>query len=386
MSQDLLPGVRPGSVRYELQISTFTPDGTYTAAVGHLDHLVSLGVDVVELVPEPAEAGTGLLPFVSACHARGLAVLLGLPQPLTFDEAHRLFVRYGLDGVRAPEVTVELAAKVDALGRDLGRPLALLPTDRGDAGEHALHALLAGDRGGVEVGSPETLADVLHEALLHAGSASHGGHRALTAHHFAGAPQRPLADRSLVRVGATLLLTGPFTPMVHMGEEWGASPRRTRALALSGVGRTTRQPVGADAGCPEPAGSAPGVAPAAESGPRTPRSRPSVLDRPGLDWSEPASPGHAELLAFYRQLIALRRATADLADPHPDRVRLRYGDQFIAMRRGNCGVVANLAGVHRRVTLDGYPRRVLLASEPGARLTRDSVDLPGHCAIIVSYA
>src|SRR3954447_4206687 len=116
MSQDLLPGVRPGSVRYELQISTFTPEGTYTAAVGHLDHLVSLGVDVVELVPEPAEAGTGLLPFVSACHARGLAVLLGLPEPVTFDEARRLFVRYGLDGVRAPEVSDELAAKVEALG------------------------------------------------------------------------------------------------------------------------------------------------------------------------------------------------------------------------------------------------------------------------------
>ncbi len=365
MSQVSAVAVRPGSVRYELQVSTFTAEGSLTAAAEHLDHLVRLGVDVVELVPEQAEAGTGLAGFVAACHARSLAVLLGLSQPVTFPEAHRLFVRYGLDGVRAPEVTADLVAKVESLGLDLGRPLALLCADFDDSVEHGLHSLFAGDSAKVPDGSPETLADVLHEALVHAGSRSPGGHRALTAHHFIGTRERADTDPALVRVGATLLLTGPFTPLVQMGEEWGASVPRPRDLAL--VGAATRP--------------APGPAPRTLAPHRS-----GAREQTGLDWSEPASPGHAELLDFYRRLIALRRATADLADPSPDRVGVRYGDQFIEMRRGDCGVVANLAATHRRIALDRLPRSVLLASEPGARLTRDSVDLPAHCAAIVSFA
>jgi hypothetical protein len=503
MSQIPAVAVRPGSVHYELQVSTFTPEGTLTAAADRLDHLVKLGVDVVELAPEPAEAGTGLAGFVTACHACGLAVLLGLSQPVTFPEVHRLFARYRLDGVRAPGVTAELAAQVDALGRELGRPLTLLATESGDAVEHGLHALLTGDGRAVE-GAPETLADVLHEALLHAGSRSPGGHRALTAYHFGADLPRSDTDPALVRVGAMLLLTGPFTPLVQMGEEWGASApgpwplavaggrgratgtlptgtagRRNGALSIGAVGRGSvalsiaaagrgsggspaalaeRSPRALLEAAPDRIAGAPAatdrssgalleaardrsagalleagtdrstgtlleaetdrnagtlleagtdrsngalleaasergggaVAEVSGRGIGAPLERPprrgSALQRcAGLDWSEPDAPGHAELLDFYRRLIALRRSTAELADPRPDRTRIGYGDQFITMRRANYGVVANLAATHRRIALDGYPRQVLLASGPGVRLTRDSVDLPPHCAVIVSF-
>ena len=408
MPQDLTARVLPGSVRYELRVSSFTPDGSFAAATEHLDHLARLGVDVVELAPErPVEAASGLAEFVVGCHQRGLAVLLGLPQPVTRGEVRQLFIRYRLDGVRAPAVSTELVHYAQRLAVELGRPLALLPaSDLGPTGEHALHALLAGDMPAAAVGSPETLADVLHEALLHAGSVSRGGHQALTAHHFAGTPESGAADRRLVRVGVTLLLTGPFTPMLFMGEEWGASghrapalvpaPALAPALALTGPVPVRRR-IGNPAGLAGPGRwvpRRPGAPRRATAQRTTPvqgtpaRGVPirGVPVRAGLDWSEPASPGHAELLDFYQRLIALRRANADLADPRLDRVRVRYGDQFIAMRRGDCGVVANLAATPRRVTLDGYPRRVLLASEPGARLTREAVDLPAHSAIIVSYA
>ncbi|HZL01903.1 MAG TPA: hypothetical protein VFC48_02145, partial [Cellulomonas sp.] len=36
-----------GRVLYELHVGTFTPEGTLRAAIGRLDHLVALGVDVV---------------------------------------------------------------------------------------------------------------------------------------------------------------------------------------------------------------------------------------------------------------------------------------------------------------------------------------------------
>ncbi len=86
-----------GAVLYELHVGTFTPEGTFDAAVGRLDHLVALGVDVVELMPVaafPTDRGwgydgvglyavqdsyggpEGLARLVDACHARGLGVAL----------------------------------------------------------------------------------------------------------------------------------------------------------------------------------------------------------------------------------------------------------------------------------------------------------------------
>jgi isoamylase len=81
---------------YELHVGTFTPEGTFAAAAGRLDHLVELGVTHVELMPvaafdgrhgwgydgvalfAPHEAyGTpdDLKKLVDQCHARGLAVM-----------------------------------------------------------------------------------------------------------------------------------------------------------------------------------------------------------------------------------------------------------------------------------------------------------------------
>lgn len=85
-----------GSVIYELHLGTFTPEGTLDAAAERLDHLRSIGVDLVELLPVNAFNGThnwgydGVLwhavhegyggpaayqRFVDACHAAGLGVI-----------------------------------------------------------------------------------------------------------------------------------------------------------------------------------------------------------------------------------------------------------------------------------------------------------------------
>ena len=86
----------PGSVIYELHLGTFTPEGTFDAAIDRLDHLVDLGVDLVELLPvnafngvhnwgydgvcwyavhEPYGGPDGMKRFVDACHDRGLGVI-----------------------------------------------------------------------------------------------------------------------------------------------------------------------------------------------------------------------------------------------------------------------------------------------------------------------
>ena len=47
----------PGSVLYELHVGTFTEAGTFDTAIGRLDHLAELGVDLVEVLPVNAVDG-----------------------------------------------------------------------------------------------------------------------------------------------------------------------------------------------------------------------------------------------------------------------------------------------------------------------------------------
>ncbi len=94
---DFRAGPIAAGIVYELHIGTFTDEGTYIAAIERLDHLVSLGITHVEIMPIaefPGMRGWGydgvdlyaphraygtpdeLKAFVDACHGKGLAVLL----------------------------------------------------------------------------------------------------------------------------------------------------------------------------------------------------------------------------------------------------------------------------------------------------------------------
>src|SRR4030081_1755349 len=48
----------PGAVLYELHIGTFTPGGTFDSAIERLDHLVDLGITLVEVLPVNSFDGT----------------------------------------------------------------------------------------------------------------------------------------------------------------------------------------------------------------------------------------------------------------------------------------------------------------------------------------
>ncbi|MFC0004075.1 malto-oligosyltrehalose trehalohydrolase [Micromonospora siamensis] len=482
----------PGSILYELHIGTFTPEGTFDAAIDRLDHLVELGVDLIELLPvnafngehnwgydgvcwyaphQPYGGPDGLKRLVDAAHAKGLGVILDVvynhfgpsgayapmfapylnDQSNTWgrtvnldgphsDEVRRYIIDsvlmwlrdYHVDGLRLDAVHAmpdsrathfleQVAVEVEALSTHLGRPLSLIaesdlndptlitPREAGgyglhaqwnDDAHHALHTLLTGERQGYygDFGSLECLSDVLTGAFFHAGTwssfrnRSHGrpvDRQRVPGHRFVAYLQnhdqignRATGDRisatlspALLRVGAVLLLTAPFTPMLFMGEEWAAStpwqfftshPEPELAVAVA----TGRKREFAAHGWP------PGDVPDPQD--------PQTFVRSRLDWAELDKAEHREMYDFHRRLIALRKCRPELSDPRLGAVEVRHGDQFLVMRRGECLVVANLADRSQRVNLPGVVRRVLLATSEGVTVMRDGIQLPAESAAIVS--
>lgn len=86
-----------GSIFYELHVGTYTPEGTFDAAIAHFDYLASLGITTIEVMPVAQFPGSrnwgydGVYPFavqnsygglggfkrfIDAAHRHGLAVVL----------------------------------------------------------------------------------------------------------------------------------------------------------------------------------------------------------------------------------------------------------------------------------------------------------------------
>ncbi|ALE84346.1 malto-oligosyltrehalose trehalohydrolase [Pseudonocardia sp. HH130629-09] len=465
-----------GSVLYECHIGTFTDGGTFDSAIDRLDHLVSLGIDLVEVLPVNAVDGPvnwgydgvgwyavtenyggpdAFKRFVEACHARGLGVVLDVvynhlgPSGAYLDrfgpyfagsniwgpslnldgagsdEVRRYMIENALmwlrdfhvDGLRidavhalrdtrAQHVLEQLAVEVTALEAHVGRPLSLIAesdlndprmiTAREGGGygldaqwaddvHHCLHTVLTGEGQGyygdfAEAGL-DGLAHVLTRGFLHEGTwssfrrRSHGapidtaripGSRLVTYlqnHDQIG--NRATGDRlthtlspGLLACGAALLFTSGFTPMLFMGEEWGARTpwqffSRFGDPALQKAVRDGRRAEFADHGWDD----------AAEV--PDPNAESTFIDS-RLDWSEPEQEPHATLLRMHRELIALRRAWPELSDPWLDRVGVDVHEQArtLVVVRGRMRVVVNLGPEPVTLSLGSEITRILLASEP----------------------
>lgn len=110
---------------YELHIGTFTPEGTFLAAIDKLDHLLKLGITAVEIMPVSSFPGSrnwgydGVFPFavqesyggpeqlqnfVNECHHRGIAVILDVVYNHFGPEGNQLadFGPYFTDKYRTP--------------------------------------------------------------------------------------------------------------------------------------------------------------------------------------------------------------------------------------------------------------------------------------------
>jgi maltooligosyltrehalose trehalohydrolase len=171
-----------------------------------------------------------------------------------------------------------------------------------------------------------------------------------------------------------LLLTGPFTPMLFQGEEWGASTpfqyftdHRDPDLgrAVSEGRRNEFAHFGwAPEDVPDP-------------------QAPETFTRSQLDWSERAQPEHESLLAWYRELLALRRRVTDLRDPRLDRTHVDVDEaaQTIVMTRGSVRVLVNLAPDAR--AFERAPHETVLAASTDIEARDDHVVVPADAVALL---
>lgn len=315
----------------------------------------------------------------------------------------RLDAVHELEDRRAVPFLEELSDAVDRLGTTLGKPLftiaesdlndprVVTPRESGGLGihaqwsddfHHALHALLTGERQGyyVDFGSMSTLATTLTQVWLHDGrwSSFRGRHHGrpvdtsrMPGHRFLAYLQdhdqvgnRATGDRisallppGLLAGAAALVLTSPFTPMLFMGEEWGASTpwqyftdhtdpaladavRRGRRAEFAAHGWSERD-------IPDP-------------------QSPDTVRASRLDWSEPLRAPHAALLAWYRTLIRLRRTHPELTDPHLSAVHVTYDEAagWLMLHRGPFRTAVNLADEPATLPMGTANAEVLASWDP----------------------
>src|SRR5579875_585186 len=184
-------------------------------------------------------------------------------------------------------------------------------------------------------------------------------------------PSQSLSPGQLA-VKAALALGSPYTAMLFMGEEWGAStpfqffsshpePELAKATAEGRKAEFAEHGWDADE-IPDP-------------------QDPETFLRSKLNWDEVQHGEHARLLEFYRALITLRRNEPDLADPWLDHLGVDFDEEqrWITVHRGGLRLACNLGTEPARVPLAGEV--VLAWGEP--KIGTDSSVLEGHSVAIL---
>ena len=177
------------------------------------------------------------------------------------------------------------------------------------------------------------------------------------------------------KIAVALVLTGPFVPMLFQGEEWAASSpfqyfadHGDTELARQ-VSEGRKREFAAFGWNPE---SIP-----------DPEKR-ETFEQSKLKWEELKQEPHAEMLAWYRQLIHLRRSTPDLNNGEPGNTRVEFGEEekWLRMIRGSVHVICNLGQAARAFSID-VESSLLLASRHDAQLKNGSLTLPANTVAIL---
>jgi maltooligosyltrehalose trehalohydrolase len=178
-----------------------------------------------------------------------------------------------------------------------------------------------------------------------------------------------LANPAALEAALAVLLLQPSPPMLFMGEEWGATTpfqffTSHTDPVIGAATATGRKAEFAEHGwdsddVPDPQDS-------------------ETFLRSKLIWSEVDDARHSRLLACYRDLIALRRARAELTDPWLTHVFVEYDEdaRWIIVHRGSLTVLYNLSADAVTVPATGIP--LLFWDAPEVSESRAKTTIPGH--------
>jgi maltooligosyltrehalose trehalohydrolase len=263
---------------------------------------------------------------------------------------------------------------------------------------HALVSVLTGDRGGyyADFGTIADLAKALKQVFVYDGRYSkyrnliHGRPAAnLPAWRFLGYAQdhdqvgnRAKGDRlsqittvGRARIAAALVLTAPFVPMLFQGEEWAASTPflyftdhedKELGRLVSEGRRKEFAAFGWNAeDIPDP-------------------QDPETFENSKVVWDELAVPEHAEMLDWYRKLIALRRATPALTGGSLAETEVLFDEKqkWLKMHRGPIVVAMNISSSTHRLQIH-HGAEIALASQDEIALQDGWLILPPDSVAIL---
>ncbi len=290
---------------------------------------------------------------------------------------------------------------------DLNDPKLVKGWERGGYGlggvwsddfHHALHALLTGETAGyyADFGDIWHLAEALQHIYVYDGRYSPHRHRThgrpvgeVPAGRFVIAAQnhdqvgnRAVGERLVHLVGlqrakiaAAVLLMAPGVPLLFQGEEWAASSpfqyftaHEDPALGRA-VSEGRRREFAAFGWEPSQVPDPQDIA---------------TFERSRLDWDEVTQSPHADMLAWYRDLIALRRASSELRDGDLNNVSVAFDESagWLKMTRGALTLALNLSPNTLQVELSDTPSLVL-TSDDTTTLEGATLRLPSDAVAIV---
>jgi maltooligosyltrehalose trehalohydrolase len=480
------------AIIYELHLGTFTPKGTFLSAIEKLDHLVSLGVTHVELMPVVEYSGNhgwgydgvdlfaphhalgtpdDLKKLVDACHAHGLGAILDVVynhigpsgnylakfapyftkkfasawgEGINFDgpdsgevrhffcdnalmwqrdfhvDGLRLDAVHGIVDTSATHFLEQLKIEVEKLSAQMGRHLVLIPEsdlndprllwlrERGgfqldaqwsDDFHHALHTVLTGELGGYysDFGSISNIAKALRCAFVYDGQFSPHRRRVhgrstdgLSGHRFLGYLQNhdqignpALGERSShlmsqkkLKIGAALVLTSPFLPMLFQGEEWGAS---TPFFYFTDYQEPELANAVREGRCREFAAF--GWKPEDTADPQALET----FERSKLKWDEIAKSPHAEILDWHKKLIQLRRSEPDLSDGKLEKVHTTFDERsgWLVVERGSISIICNFSDCSHRIPIRPGEQKVLISSEMEIHVAGGFANFPAESVVVL---
>lgn len=373
-------------------------------------------------------------PYLSEATENTWGASINLSEPevrrYILDNARMWLADYHVDGLRLDAVhalvdtgpvhlLAELAAETAALSEQVGRPLSLiaesdlndpvlftaaanggygLTAQWDDDFHHALHVALTGETAGYyeDFSSLAALAKVATRGFFHDGTYSsfrgrpHGkpidpeestsrlvvysqdhdqiGNRA------AGDRLSQSLELNRLMIAATLVIAGPFTPMLFMGEEWGAStpwqfftshpePELARVTAEGRIEEFER--MGWDSSVvPDPQDA-------------------GTFSRSKLNWSENETGDHERLLETYRELLHLRRDELGESLRFAD-LSAQYDESagWFRLDRKSVSILVNFSDAAVRLGL-GAASRLLFATDEEFGIEGHDVTLPALSAAVL---